>query len=280
MKDLRGRTAILTGASGGLGNFIAPVLAEAGMQLVLVAFPGAGLDKVCAEVTAKGVAAIALDLDLRDARQRQQVVSAAQDRFGGVDVLVNNAGVESSSAYHELSEKEIGDILKVNLEAPMMLTHALLPQMLDRGRGHIVNIASLAGKFGPGYQEAYVATKAAVTAFTYSLRGSYRSCGVSASVVCPGFVEAGIYSRIKARLGRPAPGLLGAGVCSPWRVARAVVRAIERDRPEVFVSRVPVRLFLALFPLSPTLGAWATDRILGANDFFRQVAEAPKKTPP
>jgi NAD(P)-dependent dehydrogenase (short-subunit alcohol dehydrogenase family) len=135
-------------------------------------------------------------------------------------------------------------------------------------------MSSLSGKFGPGFQEAYSVSKAGVTAFTYSLRGTYRGTGVSASVVCPGFVEAGIYARIKARIGRPAPGLLGAAACSPERVARAVVRVIRHDWPEVFVSRLPVRPFLALFPLCPSLGAWVTDKLLGAHDFFRSVAEA------
>jgi short-subunit dehydrogenase len=274
MKDLRGRTAILTGASGGLGNYIAPELARAGMNLTLVAFPGIGLADVRAAVEKEGVRATTLELDLREAEQRRQVVSATLREFGGIDVLVNNAGVETSAAYHELSEADIKNILAVNLEAPMMLTRLVLPEMVRQGRGHIVNMSSLAGKFGAGFQEAYSVSKAGVTAFTYSLRGTYRGTGVSASVVCPGFVEAGMYARIKARIGRPAPGLLGTGVCSPERVARAVARVIRRDWPEVFVSAVPVRPFLALFLLSPWLGAWFTDRILGVHDFFRGVAEA------
>ena len=279
MRNLRGQTAILTGASGGLGNFIAPAMARAGMNLVLVAFPGEGLHEVCSAVTKEGVKAMPLSLDLRDAEQRRRLVSTTLKEFGGVDVLVNNAGVEACAAYHDLSEGQIKDILAVNLEAPMMLTRAVLPEMLRQGHGHIVNMSSLAGKFGPGYQEAYAATKAALTTFTFSLRGTYRRTGVSASVVCPGFVEAGIYERMKKQIGRSAPGLLGAGVCSPERVAQAVMRAIERDLPEIIVSRLPVRPLLALYPLSPSLGAWITDKVLGAHDFFRTVAEAQRKNP-
>lgn len=277
MKNLRGQTAILTGASGGIGRHIAPALAKAGMNLVLVAFPGIGLDEVCSAVTREGIKAMALDLDLRDPKQRQHVVSAALKEFGQVDVLVNNAAVEFTAVYHELSEQQIKDVLSVNLEAPMMLTKAVLPEMLRRGRGHIVNISSFAGRLGPGFQEPYAATKAALTAFTYSLRGTYRRTGVSASAVCPGFVEAGIYSRLKAQLGRPAPGLFGASVCPPQRVARAVLRVIEHDLPEVFVNRYPVRPALALYVLSPSLGAWITDKILGTHDFFQSVAEAQKR---
>jgi NAD(P)-dependent dehydrogenase (short-subunit alcohol dehydrogenase family) len=273
MRDLRGRTAILTGASGGLGSFIAPALARAGMNLTLVAFHGIGLEDLRAAAVKDGVRAISLDLDLRDPGLRREVIAATLREFGGIDVLVNNAGVEISAAYHELSEADIRNILAVNLEAPMMLTRAVLPEMLRQRRGHIVNMSSLAGKFGPGFQEVYSASKAALTAFTYSLRGTYRGTGVSASVVSPSFAEAGIYSRIKASIGRPAPGLLGASVCSPERVARAVVRVIRHDWPEVFVSGIPVRPFLALFPLSPFLAAWVTDKVFGAHDFFRSVAE-------
>jgi short-subunit dehydrogenase len=205
------------------------------------------------------------------------VVSTTLKEFGGVDVLVNNAGVETSTVYHELTEGQIKDILTVNLEAPLMLTRAVLPEMLRQGRGHIVNMSSLASKFGPGFQEVYAATKAALTAFTFSLRGTYGGTGVSASVVCPGFVEAGIYARMKKQIGRSAPGLLGAAACSPERVAQAVMRAIERDLPEIIVSRLPVRPLLAFYPWSPSLGAWITDKVLGANDFFRSVTEAHKK---
>ncbi len=244
------------------------------MNLTLVAFPGTELESVRSAVEKIGVRAITMELDLRDPEQRQRVVSTTLAQFGSIDVLVNNAGVETSAVYHELSEADIENILAVNLLAPMMLTRAVVPEMLRRGRGHIVNMASLAGKFGAGFQEAYSVSKAGVTAFTYSLRGTYRGTGVSASVVCPGFVEAGIYARIKAAVGRPAPGLLGAAVSSPERVARAVVRVIRRDRPEVFVSTVPVRPFLALFPISPALACWVTDNILGIHDFFKSVAAA------
>lgn len=276
MKDLRGKTAILTGASGGLGKFIAPALAKAGMNLMLVAYPGFGLEEVRAGAAQLGVKAAALDLDLRSPEARSRVVNETLKEFGRIDVLVNNAGVEFCAAYDQLTETQIQDMLSVNLQAPMLLTRAVLPGMLRQGSGHIVNMSSMAAKFGPGYQEGYTATKAALAAFTASLRGTYRGTGVSASAICPGFVEAGIYTRIKTSLGRPAPGLMGLGVCSPECVGAAVLSAIRRDLPEVLVSRIPVRPFLMLYPLSPTLGAWLTDKVLGAHDFFRAVAQARK----
>ena len=274
MNDLRGLTAILTGASGGLGRHIGPALARAGMNVVLVTLPPVAVEELCAAVEREGVQALALRLDLRDPDQRRQIVASTLERFGSADLLVNNAAVEYSYPFHELSEESIRKVLTVNLEAPMMLAHAVLPEMLRRGRGHIVNISSLAGKSGPAYQEPYAATKAALTAFTYSLRGTYRGTGVSASVVCPGFIETGIYSRIKAKIGRPAPWLLGA--CQPEAVVAALVRAVRKDQPEVFVNKHPIRPLLALSALFPAFGAWVT-AWSGTHEFFRQVAEAEKR---
>jgi short-subunit dehydrogenase len=279
MKSLRGQTAILTGATGGIGCHIARALAQAGTNLVLTAYPGVGLEELCSEAAQSGVKVLPLAFDLGEAEQRQALVSTALKEFGRVDVLVNNAGIEFTAAYHELSVQDIRDVLRVNLEAPMLLTHAVLPEMLRRRWGHIVNISSFAGRLCPGYQEPYAATKAALTAFTHSLRGTYRRTGVSASTICPGFVDAGIYLRAKAKYGGAAPGLFGASVCTPQQVARSVIRAIEGDVGEIFVNRYPVRPILALYGLSPALGAWITDRVLGAHDFFQAVAQARKAAP-
>jgi short-subunit dehydrogenase len=202
------------------------------------------------------------------------VVHDAEEQFGRVDILINAAGVEVSSFFHELPHSLMRDILSVNLEAPLTLTQLVLPAMLKRRLGHIVNISSLAGKSGPGFQEPYAATKAALIAFTYSLRGTYAGSGVSASAICPGFVEAGIYSRIKSETGIKAPPLLG--TVPPERVARAVIRAIRHDVPEILVNHWPVRPLLALSVLSPSLGEWITKKI-GVHDFFRRVVQANKE---
>jgi short-subunit dehydrogenase len=275
MNPLQGRTALLTGASGGLGQHIAEGLADAGMNLVLMAFPGSELESVREAVLRKGTQAITLALDLRDPAQRTDLLQQARKQFGTIDVLINNAGVEFSSAYHALPENTLRDILAVNLEAPMMLTWAVLPEMLKRGSGHIVNIASLAGKSGPGWQEPYAATKAGLIAFTYSLRATYAGTGVSASVICPGFVEAGIYARIKQQTGIAAPALLGTS--PPKKVVAGVLRALRHNLPEVIVNPYPVRPLFALTALFPRIGERVTNW-LGAHTFFRQVA-AQQSTP-
>lgn len=274
MKICAGQTVLITGATGGLGTFITHALADRGVNLALMAYPGAELTDLQAAVECKGAKVISFPYDVRNAEQRRQILIATREQFGEIDILINNAGIEYTSAYHDLTEEAIRDTIAVNLEGPMILTRLALPEMLRRGRGHIVNMASLAGKSGPAYQEPYAATKAGLIAFTSSLRATYRRQGVSASVIAPGFVEAGIYAKLKASSGMAAPALVGTS--QPEAVARAVIRAIECDLPEVIVNSLPVRPLLALTALFPSLGAWLTDQT-GANEFFRKVVAAQKR---
>lgn len=273
MKISAGQTVVITGATGGLGAFMTHAFAERGMQLVLVAYPGAELEGLQQAVERKRVRAISLAADVRDPQQRLAVLAAAQREFGDIHILVNNAGIEFTAAYHNLTEENIRNIIAVNLEAPMVLTKLVLPEMLRRGTGHIVNMASLAGKSGPAFQEPYAATKAGLIGFTSSLRATYRQLGVSASVIVPGFVEAGIYAKLKETSGFAAPALLGTS--PPEAVARAVIRSIERDLPEVIVNSLPVRPLFALTALFPRLGEWIAGKT-GANEFFQRVVNAKK----
>jgi short-subunit dehydrogenase len=153
------------------------------------------------------------------------------------------------------------------------LSRLVLPGMIERRQGHIINISSLAGRAGPAFQEPYAATKAALVGFTSSLRSTYRGTGVSASVVTPCFVEAGIYTHLKEKTHCSAPALLGTS--PPQDVAKAVIRCIESDVPEIIVNRIPVRPLLALTALSPRIGEWVINKI-GTNEFFRRAVDAQK----
>jgi short-subunit dehydrogenase len=277
MRIQSGQTVLLTGASGGLGFYMARAFAKTGVNLALAAFPGEGLEEVRKESEKLGVRAAVFSLDLRDPAQREQLISDVRSRFGSIDILVNNAGVEFTAAYHDLTVQNIRDITAVNLEAPMVLSRLVLPEMLSRKSGYIVNISSLAGKSGPAFQEPYAATKAGLIAFTSSLRATYRGSGVSASAVVPGFVEAGIYADLKQRSGLAAPALLGTS--PPEKVARAVLKVIERDLPEIIINPLPVRPLLGLIAMFPRAGEWAADKT-GASDFFRQVVEKQKAEKP
>jgi short-subunit dehydrogenase len=268
------QTVLLTGASGGLGTYIARALSEYGLNQALVAFPGKDLPPLKEELERNGINAFYLVADLRIREERKRVVDEVSKKLGQIDILINNAGVEFTAPYHELSEDDVNSVIAVNLEAPMQLTRLVIPGMLTRGSGHIVNMSSLAGKAGPAYQEPYAATKAGLIAFTMALRETYFRSGVSASAICPGFVEAGIYARLKARSGCSAPALLGTS--PPGKVAKAVPRAIQKNTPQVIINPYPVRPLFSLTEISPRLGAWIA-RSMGASRFFQQVFEAQKQ---
>lgn len=276
MEELRGGAALVTGASRGLGQRIARELAGHGMDLALAARSADALEELAEELERRDVRAVALPADLTRRAEIERLATEAESAVGGIDVLVNNAGVLRPFPYHRRAMDEIELAVRVNLLAPMLLARLLLPGMLERGRGHVLNMASLAGKNGPPYEEAYGATKAGLIGFTQSLRKEYHGTGVSASAICPGYVTgAGMYADAVEETGIRAPGRVGRA--SPDDVARAVVRAIRQDRPEVIVNSTPVRPLTVLSEAFPALGE-TLGRRLGLFRSFeegaRRAAEA------
>ena len=266
MKELRNKNAVLTGASRGIGPYIARALAEEGVNLALAARSALELEAVAAELAALGARAVAIPADVSDDAARRSLLQQAEAQLGPVDILVNNAGIEQVYSFAKQAPEEIARIINTNLVGSLLLTRQALPGMLERRRGHIVTIASLAGKRGMAYIATYSATKAGLIEWTGALRAELEGTGVSASVICPGFVaDAGMF----AGYGRKAPRL--AGTVPPARVAQAVVRAIRNDRGEVIVSPSPIRPLLALNTAAPGLGA-AIVRRMGVVRFFRAVA--------
>ena len=168
MKELRGRTALITGASRGLGLVIAKALAREGMNVVLAARSPELLEQLAAEIRQMGVRAIAYPTDVADEAQLRHLVEATLQEFGSIDVLINNAGIEAFRPYHLINPEDIVQTIQVNLTATMLLTRFVLPHMLKAGRGHVVNMGSTAGKYGPAFGAAYGATKAAMIAITQS----------------------------------------------------------------------------------------------------------------
>lgn len=255
MKELQGRTAIVTGASRGLGRVVAQALARERMNLVLAARSIEPLKQLATELQQTGIRAFVVPTDTQDQGQLKSLADKALDEFKSIDVLVNNAGIEAFRPYHLIEPADIVQTLEVNLTGTLLLTRFVLPHMLKAGRGHIVNMASVAGKYGPAFGAAYGASKAGMIAFTQSLRGELYKTGVSASAICPGFAnDGGIYEVIKERTGRGTPWYLGA--TSAQAVARAVVKSIRNDRPEAIVNIPALRPVFVLSQAFPRLGEW------------------------
>ena len=267
---MEGRNAVVTGASRGIGVHIARALAARGTNLLLVARSEPELVQVAKELRGaqNTIAVAALDLSERDAARR--VVDAATRELGSVDILVNNAAIELQRRFHGLELDEIETVLRVDLIAPIELSRLLLPQMLERGYGRIVNISSLAGHVGFPFTEAYAAAKDGLIAFGRVLRNDYRGSGVSASTLVLGAVrDTGVGQRTLDETGLESGT---AFMVRPEKVARAVVRAIEKDKAELVVMPGPGRLLKALLDLFPGFGP-ALNRLAGAEKLMSSVAD-------
>lgn len=271
MKELRGRTALVTGASGGLGTHIARRLAREGMNVAVSGRREDALAQVVKELSALGIKAVAVPADLCDLTRIDSLIEGVESVLGPIDLLVNNAGVESIGAFTSYTREELTSMVDVNLTAPLLLTHRLTPGMLERGRGHVVFISSIAGKVGPAFSEPYAATKAGLVGLTQSLRAEYLNSPVGFSVVCPGFIAGdGMYERM-VQEGHRSNRMMGE--TSTEKISEAVVRAIREDRAETLESGAPIRPMLALAQIAPGLVEWVASRF-GVTEMFRKVALA------
>lgn len=265
MKELRGRNAILTGASRGIGVHIARALAREGVNLALAARSVDRLEKVREETESLGVKAVSIPTDLAESAQIDALAEQAERELGPVDILVNNAAIEFTAPYQEYPREKLCTMVSVNLLAAMLLTHAVLPGMLARGHGHIVNLSSLAGKLGYPYQTPYAATKAGLNMFTHSLRAELVDEPIGVSVICPGFVaDDGMYARRDN--GADAPLLMKPTTTD--KVVAAVLRAIKRDTAERIVNPLPMRPMAVLRELAPGI-APHLHKAVGMTDFAR-----------
>src|SRR5918996_1580138 len=232
--ELRGRNALLTGAAGGLGHYIAGALAREGVNLALCDLPEASVDDLVAQLRPRGVAVESVPADLTDTAGLEMLVRHSEEAIGPLDILVNNAGLEFGGGFGHQTREELEAIVSVNLLAVMELTRAVLPGMLERRRGHVVNLASMAGKGAFPYLASYCATKHGAVGFTHAMRGEYADEPVSFSAICPIFISrVGMYGRFEDAA--PSPPAVMAPK-PPEAVGEAVGKAIRDDRAEVLVS--------------------------------------------
>ncbi len=270
MTQINGKRVLLTGGSRGIGPLIAEALAARGAHIALAARSQEGLARVSAALGKYKVQTWSMAVDLAQPGARRELVRKALEEFGEIDILVNNAGLESEGAYLDLPWERIRETLEVNLAAPMELTYLLLPPMLARRMGHIVNIVSIAGKCGAPYGATYSATKAGLAEWAYGLGWEHVDSGVHFSSIFPGYVtEVGMF----AKFGVTPSGLQGS--CTPAQVVQAVVDAIEKNKADVVVNSFPLRIFFGLRQFSPGLGA-RIHRMSGGIDFQKRKVEGSK----
>lgn len=240
---------LVTGATGGIGHAIARAFAGRGASLILTGRRAEVLEPLAEEV---GGRALACDLSQREDVDRLVAQAAA------VDVLVANAALPASGALTDLTQAQIDRMLEVNLRAPVTIARALAPGMMQRRRGHMVFVSSLAGKGASPASSIYSATKFGLRGFALGIREDLRPYGVGVSVVLPGFIrDAGMFADAGIELPR------GVGTRSPDDVAAAVIRAIERNRAEVEVAPMGLRLGASFASIAPELASTVSRRFGG-----------------
>jgi short-subunit dehydrogenase len=275
--SFRDRSVLITGASSGIGRGLSLHLASEGARLVLASRQPGPLEEVVRQCVARGAKAIAVPSDVADQNSCCDLVTAAVEAFGPLDMLINNAGISMYAPLAAVRDPAmIERIVRVNFLGAVYLTSYALPY-LRQTRGRIVAVASLAAKFpGPG-GTGYVASKWAMRGFFDSLRTELRQDGVSVTVAYPGFVRTEIYKRFLNGEGMPGPDMTarvpGLAMISVERCARRVLRAARHRRREV-APTVMERLILAANGLAPRLVEFFWRRTL-SKDFPPARVEAP-----
>ncbi len=257
--EIAGARILLTGATGGLGGAIARELSQRGARLILSGRRAGALASLASEVGGEVVEA-----DLAD----RAAARALAERAGEVDVLVANAGLPASGRLEEYTEEQIDRALEVNLRAPIVLAQHLSAGMRARRRGQLVFVSSLSGKVATSGSSLYSATKFGLRGFAMGLRQDLADEGVGVSCVFPGPIDdAGMFADTGVALPRFA------GHRRPGDVGRAVCRAIERDRAEIDVAPLPLRLGAAAAGAAPMAVARLQQR-LGADEIAARIGAA------
>jgi uncharacterized protein len=261
--DLNGKTALITGASGGLGIAIARRLHGAGATVKLSARRVELMEELASEL---GDRAEVLPADLSSADDVRRLAGEAEP----VDVLVANAGIPGTGKLTEYEPEQIDRVLDVNLGSVVHLTRALLPGMIERGSGHLIYVSSMSGKVSSPRSSLYNATKFGMRGFAHAIHEDLRGTGVGATVILPGFIdEAGMW----ADGGLKTPP--GSGGKKPDDVADAVAKALDKNPHEIVVSGFIPRVGGALYGLAPSL-VQAMQRSGGGEKTATELAEAQK----
>ena len=230
--DLTGRVVLVTGASSGIGRSCAIAFHREGGRVVAAARSTDKLNALAAELGGDRI--LPLTVDVTDAEQRAAALAAVTERFGPVDVLVNNAGWASFTTVVKMPAEHLERMLALNFLAPIALIQAVVPGMVERGRGQIINISSVVGTQTIPRMTAYSATKSALNALSTGLRMELRGTGVDVLVVAPGSTNTDFFdaaATVDARATRVAQTQY-----TPERVARAVVTSSRRRRPAVTLT--------------------------------------------
>lgn len=273
-----GRVALVTGAERGLGAALARLLARRGAYVVASGLARESLEQLCARIEGEGGRALALPCDIRDPGQIAALVAEVGRLYGHIDLLVNNAGVTAGGDIRLVAEADWDRVLQVNLLGSVRMVTAVLPGMLARGRGTILNVASAAGLAAPALWIPYAVSKFALIGFSEGLHAALRPHGILVSVACPMWIETDMLTSVTPKLADPPTAAAEARAPRGWAwltshmpgrnmtpetAARRMVSGIERERFMIYTHRM-TRLVVVARAVAPELFARLWRRV---NEF-------------
>lgn len=246
--QLQDKRVILTGATGGIGQSVAIQLAKQGAKLALVGTRHDALNDLHEHLKQYHDEIITIPVDLTTEQGQKQIIHDVHARFGGIDILINNAGITEFTEFSEQQPEMMERILKVNIIAPMQLTRRVLPELLDRQSGQVVNIGSTFGSIGFACFTSYSTSKFALRGFSEALRREVAASGVKVTYIAPRAVKTALNSsavndmaeKVKMNMDHPA------------LVAKKIVTAISKDKKDVYFG-FPESLFVRINSLLPRL---------------------------
>ncbi|UCE86313.1 MAG: SDR family oxidoreductase [Deltaproteobacteria bacterium] len=266
LRSYQGIRALVTGASSGIGRRLALRLAREGARLALVARRAAELQRLAEEIRAGGGDALALPCDVAEAQQVAATAARALEQLGGIDLLVNNAGYGHHRRFLEWDLEDMERVMRVNYLGTLYFTKALLPQMVERGRGWLVFVASVAGRIATPEETAYAASKFAVVGLAEALSIEVEDAGVHVLSVCPGVIRTPFFDdEALARM----PPVARRQMVDPEGLVDAMLRALARGKRTLTYPRA-LAVAYAVRALAPgfmrrqvkrnTIGALARER--------------------
>ncbi|WP_455201511.1 SDR family oxidoreductase [Kaarinaea lacus] len=228
--QLHDKRVVLTGASSGIGRELACEFAKKGAKLLLVGRRQAELEKISQQINDAGGFAAIVAADITSISGRTLIVNEATRNFGGVDLLINNAGISDFNSFAQSDPALVERIYKTNVTAPILLTQAIVPQMIDQGQGRIVNMGSIFGSIGFAYFAAYSGSKFAMRGFSEALRRELTGTGVDVTYVAPRAVKTAINSKAVYQMAEAVKMKMD----DPVTVARWITRCIEKDKKDAY----------------------------------------------
>ena len=242
--DWAGKTVLVTGASRGIGKACATLFAQQGANLVLASRSKADLETTATSIAKKGQRVLVVPTDVTEPSQVRHLFQKINEEFGGLDVLVNNAGRSMSGSVEEIDLEKIEFLFRLNFLAPLRCIQQAIPLMREQGGGHIINISSIAGKRGVPFYGSYCASKAALNGLTESLRVELKNTDIKVLLVCPGGTDTDFYTdglrSTENDFKLPAKNLMSAD-----RVAREILYNAKKGSGEIIVgSKGKILVFL------------------------------------